>query len=376
MGTGMVVMRPAVVADAPGLVELLRSVGTALTGMSSLQADTDSLAHRIERSEADLARAVEEPSDEDYVFVAVDGDDVIGMSGLVAGVGLDSTFYSYRLGLLVKSSRELGVYSRIETLYLNSDLTGSSELCSLFVGASGRSTGAGRLLSLARLVFVSGQRGRVGDRMIAEMRGVSDPDGTSPFWQGLGRHFFGMDFADADRIYAQGNRTFLAELLPEYPVYVPLLPESAREAIGEVHDRTRPARAMLEAQGMAFEGYLDPFDGGPTLSGATDRLATVASARSSRVCVALDVDGGDPWLVARPGAAEFRCVMVPALVTQDEVTLSAVAAAGLGVVDGDTVVVAPARLRPVALRSDRLGDRVTVTPREEVADGPPIEDPT
>ena len=53
--------------------------------------------------------------------------------------------------------------------------------------------------------------------------------------------------------------------MPRHPVYVNLLPPSARDAIGAVHADTAPARAMLEQEGFRYEGYVDIFDAGPTV---------------------------------------------------------------------------------------------------------------
>ena len=104
------------------------------------------------------------------------------------------------------------------------------------------------------------------------MRGKLDADSRSPFWEGLGRHFFSMEYSTADYLTGIGQKSFVAELMPRHPVYVNLLPESARAVIGEVHDDTRPARALLEQEGFRYEGYVDIFDAGPTLECFRDNI--------------------------------------------------------------------------------------------------------
>ena len=63
-------------------------------------------------------------------------------------------------------------------------------------------------------------RERFADRVIAEMRGVSDEKGNSPFWQWLEEHFFSVDFPTADYLTGIGQKVFIAELMPKYPIYV------------------------------------------------------------------------------------------------------------------------------------------------------------
>ena len=112
-------------------------------------------------------------------------------------------------------------------------------------------------------------------KVIAELRGRLDADGTSPFWEGLGRHFFAMEYSTADYLTGLGQKAFIAELMPRHPVYVNLLPPSARDAIGDVHADTAPARAMLEQEGFRYEGYVDIFDAGPTVECARDNIDAV-----------------------------------------------------------------------------------------------------
>ena len=110
------------------------------------------------------------------------------------------------------------------------------------------------------------------EKLIAEMRGYQAEDGSSPFYEGLGRHFFKMDFDHVDELTALGKKSFIAELMPRQPLYVDYLPESAQEVIGKVHRNTQPARKMLEQEGMHFEGYVDIFDAGPVLQARVSEL--------------------------------------------------------------------------------------------------------
>lgn len=137
-------------------------------------------------------------------------------------------WFNYRIGLTVSASQELGIHREIPTLFLANDLTGNSELCSLFLQTEQRNGCNGRLLSKARLLFIAEFRELFADKVIAEMRGNSDDKGRSPFWESLGRHFFKMDFSRADYLTGLGNKSFVAELMPKFPLYTCFLSAEAR----------------------------------------------------------------------------------------------------------------------------------------------------
>ena len=123
-------------------------------------------------------------ADADYLFVLEDDDgEVVGISAVAGAVGLREPWYNYRVGLTVSASQELNIHRQIPTLFLANDLTGNSELCSLFLRSDQRSGLNGRLLSKARFLFIAEFRELFGDKVIAEMRGMSDEQGRSPFWE-------------------------------------------------------------------------------------------------------------------------------------------------------------------------------------------------
>ena len=72
-----------------------------------------------------------------------------------------------------------------------------------------------------------------------------------------------------------GNRSFIAELMPKYPIYLPMLPEAARAVVGRVHQQTEPALKMLQAEGFNFNGLVDIFDGGPVVEAFLHNIRTI-----------------------------------------------------------------------------------------------------
>ena len=237
------IVRPVRSSDLPALIELARSTGT--TGLTTLPANEERLGHRVGWAEKSF-RGEAERGDTDYLFVLENDEGlVVGISAIAGAVGLREPWYNYRVGLTVSASQELNIYREIPTLFLANDLTGNSELCSLFLRSDYRSGLNGRLLSRARMLFIAEFPELFGKKIIAEMRGMSDEQGRSPFWESLGRHFFKMEFSQADYLTGVGNKSFIAELMPKFPLYTCFLSEAARNVIGRVHTDTEPALAML-----------------------------------------------------------------------------------------------------------------------------------
>src|SRR3546814_7751167 len=87
-------------------------------------------------------------------------------------------------------------------LGLTTDLEGSSEVGGLFLHPRARAEGLGLLLARSRYLFIRQHRARFGDRILAELRGVVDEAGASPFWDGVAGRFFGMTFQEADAFNA------------------------------------------------------------------------------------------------------------------------------------------------------------------------------
>src|SRR5690606_8684236 len=191
-----------VLEDASGQVigtsGVLAAAGLrAGSGLTSRPASEERLERRLQTVEASFAGTLP-MADADYLFVLEDASgQVIGTSGVLAAAGLREPWYSYRRGLTVTASRELNVYRQQPTLFLTNDLTGASALCSLFLSPPYRHSLNGRLLSRARFIHMAEFAADFAPRVIAEMRGLSDAEGRSPFWDSLGRHFFRMDFARA-----------------------------------------------------------------------------------------------------------------------------------------------------------------------------------
>jgi arginine N-succinyltransferase len=316
----MLVIRAITLDDIDPLIEMARQAGS---GMTTLKPDRAMLGERVAVAVASFAQTIP-PEERDYMFVMEDtaaaqpGNKLAGVCAIKAAVGLTEPFYNYRIGTLVHHSRELDVFTRMDTLYLSNDLTGSTELCSLFLLPEYRAGANGKWLSKSRFLFIAQFQHLFTEKIIAEMRGYQAEDGTSPFYEGLGRHFFKMDFNHVDGLTALGKKSFIAELMPRQPLYVAYLPDDAQQVIGQVHRSTQPARKLLEQEGMHYEGYVDIFDAGPVLQG---RVAELRAVRDSVLTVA---DEGPPpvqpdrdcdiTLVSNTRIDDFRMILTQAAV--------------------------------------------------------------
>lgn len=303
----MMLFRPVRQDDLDDIIRLASRAGV---GMTSLPNDPARLAARIQRSVETFAGKLPR-GQQGFLFVLEDTRlaRVVGVSAIEVAVGLDEPFYNFRLQRTVRASKELGVYKNQELLNLSYDHTGHSELCTLFLDPEYQKNRNGLFLSKARFLFIAAFRELFSPHLFAELRGRSDEQGNSPFWDALGHHFFDIPFADADRLTGTGMKTFIAELMPAYPIYVSLLPHDAREAIGQVHANTSPARAILEKEGFSWRGSVDIFDAGPVLEAETDAIRAISESQYIPA-MQLMTERSTPLIVANNQFEQFRAVLI------------------------------------------------------------------
>lgn len=329
---GRFLVRPATAHDAAALHTLVVDSAGAL---ERFEDTLEAAAAAIENSE----RSLRGESDQAYLLLIEDlaNRQVVGCVGLACRVGLDQPFYDYRLGKIVHSSRPLGSYRCLDVLYLSNDLTGCSEVHSLYVRRDFRGQGAMGQLLKAFQMFIATRPAAFAPRIVAELRGATNDEGISPFWESIGRHFFRVDQRSAEKLVAQGRKAFIAELMPKHPVYVSLLPEAAQQAVGGVHRQLGDLIPLLEAAGFHFESHVDIFDGGRVLEGHTHELAGVVGSRP--VAAHRGEPGaaaGDWWLAIGEGA-DFRLLGARGRLDGEQWIADAATLTGLGLVDGASV---------------------------------------
>ena len=303
-----------------------RMARASAVGITTLPANRSALAERLERSAQAFASSDDASGEEIYVFVLEDlaAGALVGTSAITARAGFSDRFYSYRNEMVVHTSAALETTQRIHTLHLCHDLSGHTLLSSFYIDPAYEDTLAPQLLSRARLLFIGEFADRFSDRIASESPGLADDSGRCPFWDAVGRRFFEMDYASAERLAGGRHKAFIAELMPQAPIYVPLLPDEAQWAIGQLHPVAELPFSILLDEGFDTETYVDIFDGGPTVDARVAMLKTVRASRR-RVLAEAEPAGSAAaglHLVANTQRSAWRALLAPAALHGPELALN------------------------------------------------------
>ena len=333
----MLVIRPVRDQDAASMAELVSLTRGAIT---TLPPDPALLQRRVRQSLAAFASPCDRPGGELYTFVlehSARPGTLLGTASAVSKTGGFEPFYYYELRDERYKSDLLGVDRTVRSLHLAEDHSGPAEVGGLFLRPGARGGGFGRLLSVGRFLFMAGRPRSFEAHVVAEVRGVTDEAGNSPFWDAIGRHFFGVTFAEADAMSFR-EKQVIADLMPDHPIYLDMLPRAAREVIGVEHDFARPARRLLEGEGFAFRDRVDIFDAGPMLECALADVRAVAESRVAEVGELLEIEDERAEAIVCNDRLDFAAT--PATVRErgdGTVALPASAASAIGVAVGQAV---------------------------------------
>ncbi|MGB1239548.1 MAG: arginine N-succinyltransferase [Pseudomonadales bacterium] len=306
----MLLVRPARFSDLPEIEQLSIYAGSSMT---TLPNNRDHLAELINATSSALQQDVWRPGAESYHFVLEDtlNQQVLGIAGIEACVGKRSPFYSYRCDELEHHSSALQIHSCVPTLHLCRDYEGHSRLFTFYIRPDAYAQYQLELLSLSRLLFIASQRERFSENILVELQGARDEQQQSPFWQALGRHFYNMDLHRANYLTGINDKGFIADLMPRHPVYVPLLTESAQQAIGQLRPDRYEIAELLEQQGFARNNYVSIFDAGPTFEAATQTLATIRDCQQLRPDIGSKLaEQGQMCIVSNEKLLDFRAILV------------------------------------------------------------------
>ncbi|MFJ7107448.1 arginine N-succinyltransferase [Pseudomonas sp. NPDC098740] len=333
----MLVLRPVELTDLPQLQQLARD---SLVGVTSLPDDTECLREKILDSCASFEKDVEGHGPENYFFVLEDltRERLVGCSEILATAGFSEPFYSLRNRHFTSASRELNIEHGVPALSLCHDLSGHTLLRGFHIDAALVRTRFSELLSRARLLFIAAHSQRFSEAVITEIVGFSSDEGHSPFWDAVGKHFFDLPYAEAERLCGLESRTFLAELMPQYPIYVPMLPKAAQDCIGRIHPDGQEAFDILEREGFETNSYIDLFDGGPTLYARTPGIRSIAQSQTGTAKPGASIDALGSYLVSNDSLKDYRAIVADLDYQAGQpVGLSAEMSAALNVTEGSPI---------------------------------------
>lgn len=342
----MLVVRPVRPADLPALERL---AGSATPRLTNLPAHRDRLEERIARSQRGFAREVDFPGDEHYTFVLEDCErgEVVGTATIRAQAGSSEAYYTYRQETLIHASQQLNVRREVQTLSLSHEVSEATLLCALSLDPRYKGTSAESLLRRARLMFIAQYPERFAEVLALAFPGYLDGEGESPFWNSVGRHFFVRGYDEINHIAGVRSKSFIAEVMPQFPLYLPLLTPQARAAIGREHPAHEGPLEEMLAEGFVRSRHVDIFDAGPVIKAERERLQSFRRAawHPVRLRPASSLPDAEPAMVANQKLGEFRCVVARyALSPTGQLMLSAQHADVLGVEEGRAVLAAPLAL--------------------------------
>jgi arginine N-succinyltransferase len=336
------VLRPIEEKDLAGLKALALSIKD---GMTSLPPEESALEDRINHSLRSFDYRIKSAGADHYLFVleSAPNAEVVGTAGIIARVGGFDPFYTYELKKERLVHPPLGIDKQMDVLHLKLDHKGPSELCSLSLRPEYRRAGLGQLLSLSRFLFIASFPQRFDERIIAELRGFTNDAGLSPFWEAVGRHFFNQTFSSADFLSGIGQKDFIRDLMPKYPIFVAMLPPEAQSVIGKVHTDAAPALKILLAQGFKQSDEVDIFDAGPLVTANRNEIRTIKNARFGNVTEIRSIDNADAHIVAHVSLNFRACLGSVKELGEDSVAITPETARQLKVQIGDQLIYLPLR---------------------------------
>lgn len=334
-----VLFRPVKESDLEGVYQLACQAGFGLT---TLPAEKKVLQERILHSQKSFSKTPYFPENEYYFFIleCVQTKKIVGSAAIESAVGYDLPFFSYVVSKKTHICHDLDFRVELSLLNCVNDLQGCSELGTLFLLPEYRKHYQGLFLSRARLMFMKVFLNRFSAFVIAEMRGVSDEKGCSPFWNAVGKNFFNMSFVQADKLSMMSNKQFINDLMPVHPIYINMLSQDAQAVIGQAHQSSVPAMRILEKEGFYFNNYVDIFDAGPTIKAKVSNLKTVKNSQIHKVINITNQVSAKSYFISNV-KNDFKAMIAPVMMREDGIILSKNDAEIINVSIGDEICVTP-----------------------------------
>lgn len=279
IGAGYLI-RPARPDDLEGMFALSSLAGT---GFTSLQPDYEFLAAMIEKSVRSF-QGTRSPNDNGLLLLVMQEaatGELAGCCSIKLNVGGDE-FKCADFQALSSTDRPTSYDANVKSLRLLRTIEGYTEVGSLFLHPDHRSTGAGRFLAQARYMLMATDMRMRGRPIVAQLRGVCDATGASPFYSAVWEERLGMSYGASDVRLAEEGAGFLLDRFAGLEVDVSRLPRAAAATIGQPHQSAAGALRLLLQEGFEPSNLVDLADGGPIVLGRLSSLRSVKSAPTVR----------------------------------------------------------------------------------------------
>ena len=317
----MLILRPARADDINHIERLANASGPLV---STLPASRSHLLRKIERSQHSFIQETTVPGDQSYLFVLEDSQtkQLLGTGEINALAGSKGPFYSFRNDIKIHSSLELNVHNRVHSLTLNHDLSDHSQLCSFYITPELAGSDYPQLITLGRLLYMSISPMRFADQWMAVLPGIFDDQGMAPFWEHVGRKFFGIDYNLAEYYKNTLEKTFIAEMMPYHPLYASLIAKEAQEVMGLVNKGAELQYSLLREQGFEPDKYVEIFDAGPILTAPRNALSLGKKIQA----VSLSVNNTDQktqtFLIGINDNNHFKCCLLAGVLSKKQLMIS------------------------------------------------------
>lgn len=306
----MIIIRPIDQKDTEAFIQMAYNAGI---GMTSMPKNREILEKRIKES---IEAFSKKPNGHSflgtYLFVLEDTDsgEIGGTSGIASQTGRQFPIPFFKLKKLEHHEGIGPLQKIVPTLHVIYHENYWSEVCSLYLKPEFRHSGFGRLLSLSRFLFIAAFPDRFESMIFAEMRGYVDENQTSPFWEGIGKHFVDATFETLTHLRDEGILN-LSRALPWYPIYTELLPKIVQESIGKIHEETKSAFQMLIQEGFKVSDEYDVCDGGPKIEMETKSVRSLKESVVDNVAEILDEIPCSPHFILSNNQLNFRACLSP-----------------------------------------------------------------
>lgn len=309
----MQVVRPVEGRDLKSLLEFHQS-GTE--GIISLPKSPSSLQLQIERSIDSFHNLPNRISNALYQFVLEDTHLGKVVGGCVIMGSIDGE-YCFESQWDDYNSDALELHNKVELIKKCITYQGAALLCSLFLEPDYRGKGMGKLLSCSRYLFLTDYQKVFPQKIIVDMRSYQDKNGDFPFYEFFLKNFIGLPQSRMNDLLSKGHEGELFKMVPDHPIPVPLLHESAKEALGKPHIETQNSYNIFIQEGFRFNKRVNFDSGGPILESDLEGMHTFQHSKVYCVeSIQNNLDG--KLLMASNQKPEYRVGFINAKVGSDQ----------------------------------------------------------